>query len=540
MDPMDPTVQMATTDKSILDFDPAWVDLLSESEQESLATNLNMLIGGETLTEFICRIDPDEAPPRHLVPVIDVLEQARLRPVRVAIDMGPGHAKTKTLLRGIAWWLTKSPADLCAYITHSDSQARDKSRIARESYERSGGKLDRDGDSNWHTTQGGGLVARGSKGGLTGKRIPGLLVYDDPYKDAQEARSPAVNSMVIERFKGVAFTRLQGGSIIVLHTRWAMDDLIGYILKHLKWDHISIPTVCDEVGRSAGGSGNERSGIDRYGRLLGEVSWPEKYPYDLCLEADKRSPVQIISDEKKGIVYKPERKICGHDGHLIEIRKTLGEHLWAAMYQGKPRPEGMAIFHEPARFDLKKFSWTGKRGVISIDPAATAKTSADYSAIAVLAMEGFGLDARMWLVDMIRIQVEIPELVSRARRLQLSTRLMIGVEAVSGFKGVGQALRAIAARDEHGRPIGTIRVLDVVPGSRDKFTRAQPVAAAWNDSRFLLPMSETCEWVDPLIERFQRFTGVGGGEDDEIDACSQGWNLLYREKGRDRFAQYQS
>lgn len=529
---------MAAIKSPILDFDPAWVDLLSPEEQERFASNLDMLIGGENLTEFITRVDPDEPPPRHLMPVIDVLEQARLRPIRMAIDMGPGHAKTKTLLRGIAWWLGKSPADLCAYVTHSDSQAREKSRIAKETLERSGGKLSQSGDSNWKTPQGGGLVARGSKGGLTGKRIPGLLVYDDPYKDAQEARSPAVNSMVIERFKGVAFTRLQGGSIIVLHTRWAMDDLIGYILKHLKWDHISIPTVCDEVGRHTGGRGDEKNGVDSFGRHLGEVSWPEKYPYDLCLEEDSRSDVQKKVDELSGKTYRPVRKICGHDGHLIEIRKTIGEHMWAALYQGKPRPEGMAIFHEPGRFSLKDFKWTGKRGVISIDPAATAKTSADYSAIAVLAMEGYGLNARMWLVDMIRIQVEIPELVSRARRIQLLTRLMVGVEAVSGFKGVGQALRAIAARDASGRPIGTLRVLDVTPGSRDKFTRAQPVAAAWNDDRFLVPTD--VEWADGLIERFQRFTGVGNQEDDEVDACSQGWNLLYRERGRERQSQYES
>jgi predicted phage terminase large subunit-like protein len=530
-------VLMAIIKPSGLDFEPEWMDLLSEEEQSRLAICLNMLIGGESFAEFICRVDPEEPPPMHVMPIIDVMEQARLRPIRVAIDMGPGHAKTKTLLRGIAWWLSKSPADLCAYVTYSDGQAREKSRISKEAFERSGGKLGDGGDGNWHTPQGGGLIAKGSKGGLTGKRIPGLLVYDDPYKDAQEARSPAVNSMVIERFKGVAFTRLQGGSIIVLHTRWAMDDLIGYILKNLKWDHISIPTVCDEVGRSAGGSGTEKSGVDRFGRHLGEVAWPEKYPYDLCLEPDKRSAIQVKTDASKGVIPKPVRKICGHDGHLVEIRKTIGEHMWAALYQGKPRPEGHAIFHEPARYDLKTFDWTGKRGVISIDPAATAKTSADYSAIAVLAMEGYGLDARMWLVNMIRLQVEIPELVSRARRLQLQTRLLVGIEAVSGFKGVGQALRAIAARDEHGRPLGTMRVLDVIPGSRDKFTRAQPVAAAWNDSRFLLPMTEGCDWVDPLIERFQRFTGVGGGEDDEVDAVSQGWNLLYRERGRERMSQ---
>ncbi len=529
----------------LLDFDPAWVDLLSEEEQATFASSLEMLVGGESLIDFIKRVDPDEPPPHHVLPIIEVLEEARLRPVRVVFDMGPGHAKTKTLLRGIAHWLTKSPADLCAYVSYSDTQAREKSHIAKETYERGGGKLQSTSDANWTTPQNGGLIARGSRGGLTGKRVPGLLIYDDPYKDAQEARSAAINGMVIERFKGVAFTRLQGGSIIVLHTRWDVDDLIGYILRELKWDQISIPTVCDDVGAHVGGKGDAKTGVDRLGRHLGDVAWPEKYPYELCLEPDLRSDVQKKIDSKKGVIHRPRRKICGHDGHLIEIRKTVGEHLWAAMYQGKPRPSGSAIFHEPGRFRLFKgpngepseFSWTGKRGVISIDPAATAKTSADHSAIAVLAMDGFGLDARMWVVDMIRIQVEIPELVSRARRVQLLTKLLVACEAVSGFKGVGQSLRMIAARDVQGRPIGTLRVVDVNPGSRDKFTRAQPTAAAWNDGRVLVPTD--VEWADGFIERFQRFTGVGGQPDDEIDAVGQGWNLLYRERPRDKFASYQ-
>src|SRR5580692_8061931 len=137
-------------------------------------------------------------------------------------------------------------------------------------------------------------------------RIPGLAIVDDPYKDEFEARSAAINNQVKERFKAIAFTRLQGGSVIVLHTRWAEDDLIGWLTRELKWDYVNIATVCDD----------ERD--DSLGRTLGEPAWPEKYPYEIC-----SGP-------------------CGHDGHLKEIRATIGEHLWAAMYQGRPRPLGTA------------------------------------------------------------------------------------------------------------------------------------------------------------------------------------------------------
>jgi predicted phage terminase large subunit-like protein len=452
------------------EFDPSWISLLPAEEQVQFYRAANQLVGGENIQQL--------------------MEYARLKPVRVVFDMGPGHAKTTALLRGMAWWLSpeRSPADLCAYITYSDGHARTKSRICKETLEAAGSALHQDVNSAsfWLTPQGGGLIAAGAQGGITGKRIPGMIVYDDPYKEMSHARSHAINSMVIERFKGVAFTRLQGGSIIVLHTRWHVDDLIGFIDKNLKWDKISIPSVCDVVP-------------DVLGRKIGEVAWPEKYPYEICSDKD----------------------ICGHDGHLAEIKKTLGDHIFNAMYQGKPRPEGTQVFHEPARFELKNFVWQGKRGCIAIDPAATAKTSADWSVIMTVATEGFGIDTKMWITDVVRRQVEIPALVKLAAEIQQRSRLMIVCEAVAGFKAVPQSLRAINPK---------LRVLDLDTAGRDKYTRAQAVAAAWNDGRVFIPTD--APWADTLIEEFQRFTGNNDTHDDQVDAGAHAWNTLYRAKPR--------
>lgn len=468
------------------DFNPEWVSLLPSEEQLQFYKSVNQLVGGESIRDFITRVAPHEPPPKHLQPILDVIEYARVKPVRIVFDMGPGHAKTTALLRSVAWWLTPdhSPGDLCAYITYSDTQARTKSRIAKETLEAAGSALHPDVNSAgfWLTPQGGGLIAAGAQGAVTGKRVPGLIIYDDPYKEMKEARSQAINSSIIERFKTVAFTRLQGGSIIVLHTRWHVDDLIGHIVKNYKWDQISIPSVCDTQP-------------DILGRKLGEVAWPEKYPYEICSDKD----------------------ICGHDGHLAEIKATLGDHIFNAMYQGKPRPEGTQVFHEPARFTLKDFKWEGKRGCIAIDPAATAKTSADWSVLLTLAMEGYGAQAKMWIIDCVRRQIEIPDLVKLARQLQLRHKLMIACEAIGGFKAVPQSLRAIDP---------SLRVVDITTGARDKYTRAMPMAGAWNDGRVLVPVD--APWADALITEYTRFTGNNDSEDDQVDAGAHGWNILYR------------
>jgi predicted phage terminase large subunit-like protein len=467
-------------------FDQSWIKLLPPEEQIQFYRAANQLVGGESIRDFMVRVAPHEPPPAHLQPILDVIEYARLKPIRIVFDMGPGHAKTTALLRSIAWWLSpdKSPGDLCAYITYSDAQARTKSRICKETLEAAGSTLSQDVNaaSFWLTPQGGGLIAAGAQGAITGKRVPGLAIYDDPYKEMRDARSQAINNAVIERFKAVAFTRLQGGSIIVLHTRWHVDDLIGFIDKNLKWDKISIPSVCDVVP-------------DILGRKLGEVAWPEKYPYEICSDKD----------------------ICGHDGHLAEIKKTLGDHIFNAMYQGKPRPEGTQVFKEPSRFSLKDFKWEGKRGCISIDPAATAKTSADWSVLMTVATEGFGINTRMWIVDVVRQQIEIPKLVEMARQLQYRRKLMIVCEAVSGFKAVPQSLRAIDPK---------LRVLDITDTARDKYTRAMALAAAWNDGRVMVPMD--APWAEVLIDEFQRFTGNNDTHDDQVDAGAHAWNSLYR------------
>lgn len=543
-------------------YDPANLQYLSEAEQAELHDGLESLVGGERPVDFVNRLWPDEPIPGHLMPVVEAIEQARVSPMRCTIDVGPGHAKTTILLRLLIWWLCRSPADQNAYVTYSGAQAMDKSSLALDYADMAGLRLAANSTAkgHWHTPMRGGLIAAGARGKLTGQRVPGIILYDDPYKDEQEARSIAINGQVISRFKAVAYTRLQGGSIFVLHTRWGENDLIGWIKKNLKWDEIHVPTVCDSKNDILGRkilSKTQWLALPiaekaKYGPIkdlkdeaYGEVAWPQKYPYAICTEP------------------------CGHDGHLEDIRKTIGEHLWWALYGGAPRPVGRAVFHEPARYQkntsfkdatqvlthaqyvalpvatkarfacvedesrtplearhygevLRKseFTWTRKRACIPADTAASAKTSADFSAILVVAMAGYGIETEMWIYDCIHVQEEVPEVTTILERVQKKYRLWIAVETVAANAGraVSQMLR---------RSNSKLRIVDVEVGGKDKFTRSIPLSAAWNQGRVYVPMDE--EWADELIEEFKLFTGVDDLHDDIVDAASHGWNLLYRE-----------
>lgn len=147
----------------------------------------------------------------------------------------------------------------------------------------------------------GGLVAVGLGGTISG-RPADLLIIDDPIKGMEASNSPTIKKHVIEGFQGDLTTRLAAGApIILIQTRWAVDDLAGWILKReselppekRRWRHINIPALSEE-------------GLyDSLGRPPGV--WLES--------ARGRTP----SDWE-------------------ETRDIVGSRVWASLYQGSPSP----------------------------------------------------------------------------------------------------------------------------------------------------------------------------------------------------------
>jgi len=441
---------------------------LSPEEEIELLSLLEAQYGGPTLSEFIAKRFPQQPPPAHLAPLLSVFERARRGRVRACISWPPRHAKTVTLLRAIVWWLTHTPADLCAYATYNDHKAWSESRKARAWAMAAGVALREDTQSmaEWRTREGGGLVAVGTKG-LTGQGIPGLLIVDDPYQDRVEADSEIVRERVWEWFTEVAYTRLEGGSIIVVHTRWSEDDLIGRLAER-GWETINLPAIAETA--------------DSLGRAPGEALWPERF------------------------------SVAELDG----IRKILGEWSFAALYQGQPRPRGSSVFGPAHYYDPSTFDPAGARIMIGGDPAASKSTHADHSVGVVLAVKGHGADAVGYVLDVWRGQVEVPEYVDAMRAL--SRRWWdapLAIEAVGGFKAIPQSLRRIDP---------SLRLVEVKMGG-DKFTRAQPAAAAWNGGRLLVPTSAA--WLKPFLAEVQRFTGVSDAQDDQVDGLAHAWNASH-------------
>jgi hypothetical protein len=391
--------------------------------------------------------------------------------------MPPRHAKTVTLVRLIAWWLKRRPADTCGYFSYNASFAQSKSRVARTLARRAGVELSEDSASRaeWRTTAGGGLLAGGAGGGLTGQGITGFVAIDDPIKNREEADSELVRDRIWEWFNEVVMTRLEHASAIVTHTRWHEDDLIGRLEEQGGWTIIRLPAIAEEG--------------DVLGRAPGEALWPERFS------------AQSLGTEP---------------GQANTLRGQIGEFSFSALYQQSPRPRGAKLFGPASYYDPETLSLEGWRILIGGDPAASEKTSADWSVAAVIAVRGKRPELEFRLLYVYRAQIPVPEFARVLRALQLQWHLAdVFVEAVAGFKAVPQLLR-------ENDP--TLAVYEA-PAAGDKFQRAQLASAAWNarPSRFLVPLGAP-HWLAPVLHELQRFTGTKGGEDDIVDAISHAVN----------------
>lgn len=463
---------------------------LTSNEEEEYAALMESMYGVEPLKGFIDRLSPRYPSPAHVDPLRRVFERmVRGQRVQVLLDMPPRHVKTTTILHGLAYLARYAPGLENAYVSAAGNFAKDRSSQVQALANLAGVPTYGPAD-NWRTRQGGRLKAIGLGGQYVGTGTTGLQVIDDPYPTVKEALSANYREDVWTWYHGVAMNRREpGSSVIISHTRWHVDDLIGRLLQEEghEWERISLPAIFDFNEEAADRILKLRAGAtftDGWEPTLEEVGralWPGYYSIEELL------------------------------------RFTRSKYFWWALFMGQPRPLGSNLFMQSTLFKLADFDIEGCRACIMVDPAASESTAADHSAIGVFAMRGYGLATKMYVLHVERHQKPVPWVVKRLVELQKARRLLIGAEAVAGFKAVPQMLRDINPR---------LRVIEVETTS-DKFIRSQPVSGAWNTGNVLVP--EDADWeVDVYLREMHKVTGVDDPEDDQMDITAHAWNLLYR------------
>lgn len=197
-------------------------------------------------------------------------------------------------------------------------------------------------------------------------------------------------------------------------------------------------------------------------------------------------------------------------------RQAVGEYTWASLYQGEPRPRGGSVFGDVATY--RELPASGLRWGIGVDLAYSARTSADYSVAVVVALDGRGT---CHVVDVVRVQTQAPAFLSRLAALQARHPTARLRWYASGTElGAAAFMRSSLPQLEARAPRG------------DKFTRAQPVAAAWNAGRVLVPEdSDANPWLSAFVAELAGFTGVSDDHDDQVDALAAAFDVAAESAG---------
>lgn len=388
----------------------------------------------EPFADFIPRVSPGRVRPDHLGPVLDLFERIRRgERVRACVSIPSQHGKTELVLHALAWILAAHPTWPLIYLTYQQEQSDDKSHGARAIAQRAGIALapDRANLGMWRTPQGGGCVFT-SVGGPGAGQPAQVAIVDDPYKNMAAAMSPAIRKAVKSTFSSVVLQRGQEGmSVVVVHTRWLEDDLIGDLEKGefgSDWEIVNLPMLALDDGS------------------------PAPRPYTTATRV--LNPARMM----------PDGRTFGWtlQGAIKQLQE-LPEPDAESMGQGKPR----------RRVDGALWSWDSitagrvaaapslSRIIVVLDPNAASETTAAACDDAGIVVLGKGFDGRAYILEDASGNMSVQAWARKAIYLKRKwSAACIVAERNLGGPMIAQTIRAVTLEEAQasGRPPEHIEV----------------------------------------------------------------------------------
>ena len=304
----------------------------------------------------------------------------------------------------------------------------------------------------------------GVGGGITGMG-GNILIIDDPIKDRAEADSPTIREKVWDWYTSTLYTRLApGGGILLIQTRWHMDDLAGRLLEAARadegdqWRVVNFPAIAES---------------DEPHRKAGEALHPERYSLE----------------------------------QLHKYKAALGSRDWEALYQQHPTPDGGAIFRKewlrfwtpadlPARFDKTLISW---------DMTFKDGDDTDFVVGQVWGRAG----GRFFLLDQVRGRMDFVATV--AAFLALTEKWPRALEKLVEDKANGPAVISSLKS----------RISGIIPINPDgsKTARAHAVTPLFEAGNVFIPHPQACGWAADYAAELLQFPAAA--HDDQVDATTQ-------------------
>ena len=393
----------------------------------------------EDLLTFMMAVDPSFETHWHLEIIakeLERIEQEKDKNYKVLmIVLPPRHGKSTLATVGFpAWYLGRNPEKEVITISYSGDFAIDFGTKTRDIVDGEafsaifgfGLKFDEQGKQKWKVSKGGSYTSVGVGGPITGRGAD-ILVIDDPVKNREEAESELYRQKVWDFFISTAFTRLEpNGVVVVIQTRWHVDDLAGRILanEHLKGRtkviHFSAIAEHDEEFRKSG-----------------EPLWEKRYPLPA----------------------------------LEEIRETLGPYEWTALFQGSPTlTESQEFKREWFKYiEESELEKKRTRNVLTIDTAMSKKASADYTGFCDNSID----EENYWNIKAWHQRLNPDELIEMLFALHAQRRYAsIGIEKTTFTEGLKPYLQQEQrkrgkflpiAELEHKQRAKDVRIRGLVP-----------------------------------------------------------------------------
>lgn len=433
---------------------------------------------------------------RMLCEIIEKVERGELK--RVAVSIGPQLGKSEILSRkGPAWIAGKKPSRNLMLGSYNQDFANEFGDDVKNIIESDFHKqvfpehvLRKKAADLLITADGGKSAFVGVGGSGTGKPADFFFV-DDPIRNDDDAQSQLYRDRQWAWFNRVVFTRCHAKSaIVVVHTRWHQDDLIGRLCdpehperkkKYAgiadRWTYINLPAVVDDPQLAA---------------ALG-----------LTLEEPEDDNVKAQFGTKPMSALWPNRKSLP----FLAEAKQMDEHTFSSLYMGRPTPEDGTYFAEDMFVPYQREELPQNlRMYGASDHAVSEKQDRDYT---VLGCVGVDEEKRLWVLpDLVWERMETNRTVDELlAKFKTHNPLLWWMEDELISKSFGPFL--------HERMIeeSIYCAIDPVRPTKDKKTRARAVQGLMQLGRIRFPVFAPW-WSDA---RSQMINFPYGTNDDFVD-----------------------
>jgi predicted phage terminase large subunit-like protein len=325
----------------------------------------------------------------------------------------------------------------------------------------------------------------GVGGGITGMGMR-LGIIDDPFKDQMEAQSETIRNNVWEWYTTTFYTRNgKNGAIVIMHTRWHEDDLVGRLLELQKndpnadkWLVLSFPAILDDE--------TQRSNLDH--REFGEALWSNKYDLDALAKMKANDP----------------------DG-------------FEALQQQRPTKPGGSLLPRICFQIIEGFQYFSDMVLIRYWDKAGTEGSGAYTAGVLMCYDPqrrFGVS--FIIIDVQRVQFEAyarEKLIRQTAILdsqQFRNSVSVWLEQEPGSGGKESAANTVL-----NTLMGFAAFSETVSNQGDKQIRAHPLSIQVKASNVGLVAGT---WNEAYLQEAEKFPR--GKYKDQIDASSGAFNKL--------------